>query len=194
MLRSHRFLPLVTWLFAGCQGISAPSLHGTLLEPPMDTPDFILQSVNGPVASTSFRGNLVVLTFGYTSCPDVCPATLARLARTLDLLGPQADEVQVLMITVDPERDTTERLARYTRAFDERFIGLSGTPGEIAAVAADFGVFYDRVEGSSANDYMVDHSATTFVLNREGDTWLLWPFDTSPDEMASDLRQLIRAS
>ena len=185
------FVALV--VFAGCRE-PRPELHGTLLEPPMPADDFTLTSAEGPVRASDYRGKLVVLTFGYASCPDVCPTTMQRLARAMDRLGPAAEEVQVLLITVDPERDTPERLHAYASTFDSTFVGLSGTPEEIAAVASSFGIFYDRAGAASASGYLVDHSSVVTVLDREGDTWLLWPFDTSPEAMAADLDYLIDAS
>lgn len=181
------------FLGIGC-GEPPPELNGTLLKPPMSADDFTLTSADGPVRASDFEGKLVVLAFGYASCPDVCPMTMQRLARAMDQLGPAADEVQVLLVTVDPERDTPERLRAYATSFDSTFVGLSGTTDEIDAVTSSFGIFYDRVEAASASGYLVDHSSVVTVLNREGDTWLLWPFDTPPEAMAADLSYLIKAS
>jgi protein SCO1/2 len=180
-------------LLAGC-GEPRPELNGTLLTPPMPADDFTLTSANGPVQASDFAGKLVVLAFGYASCPDVCPMTMQRLARAMERLGPAADDVQVLLVTVDPERDTPERLGAYVSTFDSTFVGLSGTTAEIDAVTSSFGIFYDRAETTSASGYLVDHSSVVTVLNREGDAWLLWPFNTTPEAMAADLDYLIKAS
>jgi len=181
---------LLAVLLSGCS-IERPELHGTLIEPAMAAPDFELTSADGPVRKSDFEGRLVVLSFGYTHCPDVCPTTLARLGRAMELLGPAAEEVQVLLITVDPERDGAEKVSAYARAFDPSFIGLSGTAEEVGRVAADFGIFHAKAEGSAATGYLVDHTATVTVLDRDGDTRLLWSFDVTPEEIAADLRYLV---
>src|SRR5690606_25801317 len=134
VIRPFAFLVLLLAL-AGCGGPSAADLHGTLLDPPMPGAGFRLTSADRPVQSEDFHGRFVVLAFGYTSCPDVCPATLARLAHAMDLLGESAREVQVVFVSVDPERDDPQRAARFAAAFDERFVGASGSPEAIADVA-----------------------------------------------------------
>lgn len=190
MIRPFAFLVLLLAL-AGCGGPSAADLHGTLLDPPMPGAGFRLTSADRPVQSEDFHGRFVVLAFGYTSCPDVCPATLARLAHAMDLLGESAREVQVVFVSVDPERDDPQRAARFAAAFDERFVGASGSPEAIADVAGAFGIHYAKAEGQSEAGYLVDHTATTTVLDREGNTRLLWSYDTDAEAMASDLRILI---
>ena len=168
-----------------------PALNGTLLNPPMSAPDFELTSVDGTVRKSDFEGKVVVIFFGYTFCPDVCPTTLSRLRETMVLLGHQASEVQVLMVSVDPERDTPERVAAYAHDFNPDFKGLTGEPEKIATVAADFGIFHSKAEGSAETGYLVDHTAAVLVLNREGDTRLIWAFETTPQQMARDLNYLI---
>jgi protein SCO1/2 len=120
-----------------------------------------------------FKGKVVVMFFGYTQCPDVCPTTMAEMTEVLKQLGPQADQVQVLFVTVDPERDTQELLAQYVPAFDKRFIGLRGTPEQTAAVAKEFKVMYNKVAGSSKDSYTVDHTAASYVFDKEGKLRLL---------------------
>ena len=166
-------------------------LHGTAF-PPGPPENFTLTSARGPVRLAEFRGAPVVLFFGYTSCPDVCPTTLSRLARATRRLGPRADRVRVVMVTVDPERDTPARLAEYTAAFDPRFIGLSGTPAQIDSVAAHFGIAHTRHPGSAAAGYTVDHTSSALVLGPDGSLCVIWPYDLAPEDMASDLRQLLR--
>jgi len=163
------------------------------VEPPAPATDFTLTDPDGKTFSLSdFRGKLVALYFGYTSCPDVCPTTMAALAQAMQELGSQADEVQVILVTVDPERDTPDRLNTYVTAFDPRFIGLTGTPDQIASAARPFGVLYKKQAGSSAPSYLVDHTATTTVIDKDGRVRLIWPYGTPPDELAADLDHLLR--
>lgn len=167
-------------------------LHGTELQGSRPAADFTLAGSTGqPVRLSDFRGKVVVLYFGYTFCPDVCPTTLATVARALRLLGPQAADVQVLMVTVDPERDTPERLARYLALFDPSFIGLSGPEEEIAATASAYGIYYEKRPTTSAATYLVDHTATTIVVGRQGSVRLLFPFGATAEDMAADLRILL---
>ena len=175
-------------------GSRAPVLNGTYLEPPMDSQDFELVSADGPVRKSSFQGKLVVIFFGYTFCPDVCPTTLTRLRATMDLLGTAANDVQVLMVSVDPERDTPDRVSSYARGFNPAFIGVTGSPEDIDKVAADYGVFHAMAEGSAETGYLVDHTDAVMVLDRDGNTRLIWSFEITPEEMANNLRYLIKNS
>ncbi len=167
--------------------------HGLLLQSAPPAADFTLVGPGDrPVKLSDFRGKLVVLYFGYTFCPDVCPTTLAEVGQAMRKLGKQADGVQVIMVTVDPERDTPEHLAEYVGHFYPTFHGLSGTPEQIAAAAAAFGIYYRKHEGTAATGYLVDHTATISVLDREGRVRLVWPFGTDGDAMAADLGQMLR--
>jgi protein SCO1/2 len=123
---------------------------------------------------------------------DVCPTTMASLAQAMRELGAKADGVQVLMVTVDPQRDTAARLNSYVTAFDPSFIGLSGTPDQIAGAAKAFEIVYQVHAGSSATNYLVDHTATTTVLDKNGRIRLIWPYGTPPEELVADLDQLLR--
>ncbi|MGQ9766932.1 MAG: SCO family protein [Anaerolineae bacterium] len=167
--------------------------HGIVIEAGRPVPDFELTAHTGHrVRLSDFRGKLVVLYFGYTYCPDVCPTSLSTLARAMKRLGPKADQVQVLMITVDPERNTPEQLAAYMGYFDPRFIELTGTPDEIAAAATPFGIYYQRHAGSSASSYLVDHTATLTVWDSAGRLRLVLPFEVTAEEVAADLAHLLR--
>lgn len=192
-----RVVPLLALLvaLAGCRP-SAADFNGTYLDPPMPAKDVTLEAPDGPVQLSDFGGDLVVLNFGYTSCPDVCPATLATLARAKRLLGEDGDDVQVVFVSVDPERDQPERAANYAAAFDSSFVGLSGSPEAIADAASAYGVFYEKADTEVTTEagYLVDHTATVFVLDREGQARLLWSFGTDAEAMASDLRALTRSS
>jgi protein SCO1/2 len=196
----RRFMLIVVVALVAATGVVAfrvvsarsGELHGTFLEPSLPAADFTLTSAAGPVRLADLHGKVVVLFFGYTFCPDVCPTTMVRLGQAMELLGKDADRVQVVMITVDPARDTPERLAEYARAFHPSFIGLSGTQEEIDAVASAYGIYHAKAEGSAATGYLVDHTATTTVLDRRGGVRLLWPFDVPAEGLASDLKVLLR--
>ncbi|WP_420643143.1 SCO family protein [Candidatus Leptofilum sp.] len=145
-----------------------------------------------PVSLVDFRDKVVMLYFGYTYCPDVCPATMVELRDALEILGKRAEDVQVIMITVDPERDSAEVLEQYLAHFDESFIGLTGTPEELIAVTAPMGIFFERHEGSEASGYLVDHTATVAVLDKDGKLRLIYPFGITGEEIAADLKYLVR--
>lgn len=176
-----------------CKKMAPHIFHGTLMQSPDPVPDFTLMGHLGqPVSLSDFRGQLVVLYFGYTTCPDVCPTTLAELHKVRVAMGKNADKVQVLMITVDPERDTVELMADYVTHFDPTFIGLVGTPDEIAAIATYYGVFYEKQEEEdSALGYLVDHTATQMVINQEGHLKIVYPFGALAEDIASDLEFML---
>ncbi|MYM21685.1 redoxin domain-containing protein [Duganella sp. FT135W] len=172
------FALIAVSLLAGCgeKKVEAPKLafQSTDLTGASFAKDFALTDHTGkPRTMADFKGKVVVMFFGYTQCPDVCPTTMAELTEVLKQLGPQADQVQVLFVTVDPERDTQELLAQYVPAFDKRFIGLYGTPEQTAAVGKEFKVIYTKVPGSSKDNYTVDHSAASYVFDKQGKLRLL---------------------
>jgi protein SCO1/2 len=144
-----------------------------------------------PRTLADFKGKVVVVFFGYTQCPDVCPTTMAEMATVMQKLGPLADQVQVLFITLDPERDTQQLLASYVPAFDKRFIGLRGTPEQTAQTAKEFKVFYAKVPGSDPNSYTIDHTAGSYVFDRDGRLRLFIRHGQGPDPIVHDLRQLL---
>lgn len=131
--------------------------------------DFALTDHNGkPRTLADFKGKVVVMFFGYTQCPDVCPTTMVELAGVMKELGPLADQVQVLFVTIDPARDTQALLAHYVPAFDPRFLGLYGDAAATAKVAKEFKVFYAKVEGQTPDSYSMDHTAGSYVFDRSG--------------------------
>jgi len=140
-----------------------------------------------------FRGKVVVISFGYTHCPDVCPTTLADLASAVKQLGERASEVQVLFVTVDPQRDTPELLRQYVPAFDPRFIGLWGDEAATERAKKEFHVYSQQRPGKPGEPYAVDHSAHIYVLDREGRMRLLLAPGTPPAAIASDLRVLLNS-
>jgi protein SCO1/2 len=186
-------LLLLVALLVVLTGCAPYQYHGMLIDSPTTAPDVTLPSSTGqPVSLSDFRDKLVLLYFGYTFCPDVCPTTLTAVNKALEAMGDKADDVQVVMVSVDPERDTPEVLANYLSNFNPNFIGLSGTPDEIASAATPFGVFYEKHEGSAATGYLVDHTASVMVLDREGRLRLVIPFETPPEDIAADLKQLLK--
>ena len=166
--------------------------HGTLLQSPDPAADFTLTSMNGQQVSLSdFRGKLVLLYFGYTYCPDVCPTTLAEVRKAFELMGDRADEVQFIMVSVDPERDTPQVLNGYLSSFDSRFMGMTGPIADIQRAATLYGIYFARAEGSEATDYLVDHTASMMVIDKKGYLKLVFPYGTSAADMASDLEYLL---
>ncbi len=131
--------------------------------------DFALTDHNGTARTLAdFKGKAVLIFFGYTQCPDVCPTTMAEMATVMKELGPQADKVQVLFVTLDPERDTQELLSKYVPAFDARFLCLYGDPSATAAVATEFKIFYHTVDGKSPGTYTIDHTAGSSAFDPQG--------------------------
>lgn len=165
--------------------------HGTRLSPPMEPAPFTLASADGPVSLSDFEGKVVALFFGFTSCPDVCPSTLLRLSTALEELGDDREDVQVVFISVDPERDSPERADRYAASVDPSFVGLSGTPAAIDEVASDYGIYHAKAEGSEATGYLVDHTTTVTVLDAAGRRVLLWGAEVTAGQMAEDLETLL---
>ncbi|MFZ0492952.1 MAG: SCO family protein [Acidimicrobiia bacterium] len=188
---SGSILTLLVILLVGLRLFRPHVFSGTVIQSPEPSFNFTLQSASAPVSLSDFSGKVVVLYFGYTFCPDVCPTTMTDLAKAMKLLGRKADDVQVIMVSVDPERDTAGKLEEYVHAFDPTFIGLTGTPQQIAEVAARYGVYYAKHEGSDASGYLIDHTATVMVINEEGRLKLLESFGTTPEEMAADLAHMI---
>jgi protein SCO1/2 len=164
----------------------------SLLAEPLPAADFTLRDTAGrPVALSSLRGQPVLLTFGYTSCPDVCPVTLVKLAQAKKQLGSRGHDLHVVFVTVDPERDRADVLANYLAQYDPAFIGLVPTPEELEQVAKTYHVVYEKQPGSEAIGYTMAHTAATLVIDREGRVRMLfWP-EMTPDEMASDLRTVL---
>ncbi|MEM8484771.1 MAG: SCO family protein [Bacteroidota bacterium] len=196
-------LPLIfgLLLFSGCKGKVYPALYGTWVAPPVQLDTFTLLTDSGPVNSTGFEGQLVVLAFGYTHCPDACPTTMARLAKAMQLLGDEAKNVQVVLISVDTARDTPALLGRYVHAFNPDFIGATiEEPGQEPLYKA-LGIFVEKAssDGTTPSDaeapatsgYLVDHTTSTAVLDRSGNWQLVWNFEVTAEEMADDLRTLI---
>lgn len=155
--------------------------------------DFVLQSAKGPVSLADYRGKTVVLYFGYASCPDVCPTSLGLLSLALRKLTPaELEKLQVMFISVDPERDTVDKLKSYANAFHPNIIGITGSAKEIAAVARHYGVMYAKVEmPNSALGYSVDHSSRYYVVGKDGAVKKFIEHGTSPEEIVKSLRSVM---
>ena len=154
--------------------------------------DFTLQSANGPVSLADFRGKVVLLYFGYTSCPDICPTSLALMQGALHRLEPaELERVQGLFVSVDPQRDTPQRLAEYTAYFHPAITGVTGTPEAVAEAAGQYGAVYRRVESDSDMGYLVDHSSATYVIDPAGELHAVLPHGTPPAEIVAAVRGLL---
>ena len=156
--------------------------------------DFSLIDPDGKVRTlTDFKGKAVVMFFGYTQCPDVCPTTLTEMQQVMTLLGPKSDKVQVLFVTVDPDRDTAAILKQYVPSFDSRFLGLR--PADEAAlekVTKDFKIYYKKVPGNSPGSYTMDHSAGSYAFDPEGRLRLYIKHAQGPETLAHDLKELLK--
>jgi protein SCO1/2 len=141
----------------------------------------------------SFRGRWMLVYFGYTHCPNICPMTLSAISRALDTLGPLAAKVQPVYITIDPERDTPEQMDDYTRAFDPRIVGLTGTPQAIATVANEYRVFYKKVAGQSGDDYSMMHSSYIYVMDPDGRYVTLITQSEDPTAISGRMREILTA-
>lgn len=154
--------------------------------------DFSMPDFHGKMRHLSdFKGKVVVMFFGYTQCPDVCPTTMAELSTVMKQLGPKADQVQVLFVSLDPERDTPKILSEYIPNFDKRFLGLVGDQAATQKIAKDFKIFYEKVPGKTPNSYTLDHSAGSYVFDKEGHIRLFVRFNQGPEPIAHDLKLLL---
>jgi protein SCO1/2 len=140
------------------------------------------------VTQEDLRGKLALIFFGYTFCPDVCPTELQAVAQAMDLLGPQADQVRPVFITVDPERDTPAKVKDYVALFHPSIIGLTGTPEQVARAARAWRVYYNKATPSGASDYLMDHSSYTYLMGRDGSLRALFRPGVPPEEMAAAIR------
>ena len=180
-------------LLAAC-GERKPQFNAVDLTGADYAKDFQLPDTDGKVRRLQdFKGKAVVVFFGYTQCPDVCPTTMADIAQAKKLLGADGAKVQGIFITIDPERDTPELLKAYVANFGPDFIALRGTPEQTAAVAKDFKVYYKKVEGKTPGSYTMDHSAASFVYDPEGRLRLYARYGAGPQVLADDLKQLLQA-
>jgi protein SCO1/2 len=191
MNRRHLLLSALAASVAACTE-SKPKFNAIDLTGADYAKDFHLPDTEGRVRSLAdFKGKLVALFFGYTQCPDVCPTTMTELAEAKKLLGPEGSKLQVVFITVDPERDTAQVLKGYMGNFDPTFIALRPTPEQLEAVAKDFKVYYKKVDGNTPTSYSMDHSAATYVYDTKGQLRLYARYGAGPQVLVSDFKQLL---
>lgn len=183
---------LLCALLAACQSASTPAfvgtdITGTTFGKPLSLTDHMGQIRN----INEFKQKVVVLFFGYTHCPDVCPTTMHDLKQAMQILGNKADQVQVLFVTVDPARDTQAVLAAFVPSFDKRFIGLGGTTAEVAATMAEYKVYGAKVTEAGKSDYSMDHSAGMYVFDKTGMPRIYFSYGQKPVDIAHDVGLLL---
>lgn len=153
---------------------------------------FTLVDQNGrTVTDADFRGRWLLVYFGFTYCPDICPTSLNRNGDALDLLGKKGEKVTPMLISIDPERDTPEKMKEYVRFFHPRMVGLTGTPEQIAAVARTYRVFYMKAPGDQPDTYVVDHSSLTYLVDPDGKFVQFFRGEATPQEVADKLKPLL---
>lgn len=166
--------------------------RGSLIDPPVPAPEIKLTDVDGESFELSeLNGKVVIMFFGYTSCPDVCPVTLSDFLQVRKQLGEGAEEANFVFITVDPERDTPERMKRYLTNFDPEIIGLTGSRSELEQVWSSYGVYQAKSEESKTDNYLVDHSSRIYVIDKHGNLFLTYLFGTENVVIAEDVQHLI---
>lgn len=180
----------VSWLTA-CSS-PPPPFNATEVTSVSYGKDIGIPDTTGKIRTLNdFAGKVTLVFFGFTSCPDVCPSTLLRLQQARTMLGADANKVQVLLISVDPERDTAERLAAYIKNFDESFIGLRPEPTELEKVVKAFHAIAVKVPTAGGSDYTIDHSATIYIYDKNARMRLITQPDMPVEKLAEDLRRLV---
>jgi protein SCO1 len=183
---------LLLTMLAPTWATESETLRAGSFDPPRQAPEITLEGTNGAALKLSeYRGKVVLLGFGFTSCANVCPVTLAVLAQARKKLGAQANQVQVVYITVDPERDNAERLRNYLNAFDKQFVGGTGPPQRLAEVRKAYGVSAEKV--ITGNTYQVAHSSFIYLIDKQGRIRALMPFGHTADDYVHDLKLLLKS-
>ena len=193
MLKFFLMLSL-SLLISSCNDQSAPKVRFNGLDITNATyaKDFeLIDHFGEPKHLRDYQGKVVVIFFGYTHCPDICPTTLADMAKAMNFLGNKRDLVQVLFVTLDPERDTKEILAKFVPSFDHTFVGLYGSDLQLNQVAKDFKIFSKRQSNAGFGNYSIDHSAGMYAYDRSGRLRLYFKYGQKPDEIANDLKKLM---
>ena len=186
-------VPLLAAALASAAPAPGAAFRSGAFDPPRQAPDFTLPAAGGEFQLRRLQGMVVVLTFGYSSCPDVCPTVLAELAQVRVRLGAAAKRVQVVYVSVDPERDTPARLRAFTEQFDKTFVGLTGPAEQLAAVWKAYGVSVVRKDlpGTKPPTYLVHHTASVFLIDSAGRLRVMAPFGTPSDDVLHDVRVLL---
>lgn len=192
-LRSRRAFgaAILALVLVEASSASTAAFKAGVFDPPRQAPDFSLQGSDGQELRLSrFRGKVVLLAFGYTSCTEVCPVTLATFAQTRRKLGATAADVQIVYVTVDPQRDVPGRLKKFLGSFDGSFVGGTGTEAQLAAVRKEYGVSAQKIPYQDT--YVYSHSSFTYLIDRMGRIRALMPYGHSPDDYAHDLQILLK--
>jgi len=180
-----------SWILNGDHGSTGAGLR---TEADIGGPFQLTDHHGNPVTDKTYRGQYLLVYFGYGFCPDVCPTELANIASSMDLLGPKAEKVTPLFITVDPERDTAEFLADYVQSFHPRLIGLTGTPAQIAAVAKAYKVYYAKSRKSAGKDYLMDHTSFVYLMGPDGTFLTMFRGQTDPKAIAETIERFMAES
>jgi protein SCO1/2 len=179
-------------LAAGPPAAHAEELRAGVFSPARMAPDFKLKGSDGnEVSLARYRGKIAIVVFGFTACPTVCPTTLRTLAEARKQLGTDAEQVQIVYLTVDPERDDVERMRTYLASFDPTFVGATGTAAELEAVRKEYGIFANRE--NVGDTYSFSHSSYTYLVDREGKMRALMPYGQKPEDYVHDLKILLAA-
>jgi protein SCO1/2 len=190
-LAASTFATLLSFAAAGAPAAHAEQLRAGVFSPARMAPDFKLQGSDGSeVTLTRYRGKIAIVVFGFTACPTVCPTTLRTLAEARKQLGADADQLQIVYLTVDPERDDVERMRVYLATFDPTFVGATGTAAELEAVRKEYGIFANRE--SAGESYSFSHSSYTYLVDRDGRLRALMPYGQKPEDYVHDVRILLK--
>ena len=198
MLRKYGFWlavgALLGWVvMMGLASLRPYQLRGSVIDSSAPAPEIVLAATDGSTYSLRERqGRVVLIFFGYTSCPDVCPATLSEMREVRKALGERAADVDMLFITVDPARDSLERMGKYVSLFDPAILGLTGSPEALEAVYRAYGVTVEFQTETTAAGYLVTHSSRVYVVDRAGKLRLTYPFGTAVDDIVQDVRYLLK--
>lgn len=188
-------LPALVIHLAACEsGAPAETVQSGLFDPPRVAPAFTLQGSNGkPVSLADHRGKIVILEFGFTFCEQVCPVTLAHMVEVFKRLGDSAKDVQLVFVSVDPARDTPQRLAEFLGAFNPSFLGATGAPEVLAAMRKDYGIVAEQVASTNPRlGYAVNHSSFIYLVDRKGMLSALVPFDRAVGDIVKDIELLLK--
>lgn len=179
-------------LLAGCDRASKPAFKGIDLTGAAYARELKLPDQDGRERTLGdFKGKVLVVFFGFTQCPDVCPTTLAELAQVKKALGPDGERVQGIFVTVDPERDTPELLKAYLQSFDPSFVALRGSEEQTKAVAKEFKVFYSKVPGKTEGSYTIDHTAASFIFDTQGRVRVFSRYGSGAQALVDDIKLLL---
>jgi len=167
--------------------------QGSLIEPPVPAPDFeLVDQHRQPFRLSEHKDKVILIFFGYSHCPDVCPVTLTDFKKIKAQLGDQSEDVAFLLITTDPERDTPEQLMNYLKNFDPEFVGLTDERSLMEPVWQDYGVYQAKVESDDPDNYLVDHSARTYIIDKNGNLRLTYLFGTGSEVIAKDVAYMLK--